>query len=106
MVDLIAARLAQFAPTTNLYRLADGRCVLVTVPDADLPMPPGLAAVLGAVSIDTTAPSPTEVFLADEHGALVDADGDPANGLTPILRCAPGTTHEQAIAELLEAESP
>lgn len=100
MTNLIAEALPQFAPTTNLYRLDDGRHVLVTVPVDDMPVPEGVLPIVSGFKVAKTEPGPTEVFLADEHGVPIDADGDPANGMTPLLRCAPGTAHEQALEEL------
>ena len=100
MTDLIAESLPQFAPTTNLYRLDDGRHVLVTVPADDQPLPAGVLPIVSGFKVAKTEPGPTEVFLADEHGVPIDADGDPANGMTPLLRLPPGTTHEQALEEL------
>ena len=40
----------------------------------------------------------THVFLCDADGVAIDADGDPANGLTPLLELPPGTTFEEACA--------
>lgn len=105
MADLIAAALAQFAPTTNLYQLDDGRHVLVTVPFDAMPLPAEVLPIVSGFKVARVEPAPTEVFLADEYGTPIDADGDPANGMTPLLRCAPGTTHEQALAELAEREA-
>ncbi len=99
-MELISEGLVQFAPTTNLYRLDDGRHVLVTVPADDMPVTEGALPIVSGFKVAKVEPGPTEVFLADEHGVPIDADGDPANGLTPLLRCAPGTTHEQALEEL------
>ena len=100
MADLISAALPQFAPTTNLYLLADGRYVLVTVPVDDMPVTEGVLPIVSGFKVAKTEPGQTEVFLADEHGVPIDADGDPANGLTALLRLPPGTTHEQALEEL------
>ena len=105
MAETLATALSQFAPTTHHYRLDDGRCVLVTVPDDDMPVPEGVLPIVSGIKVSKTEPAPTEVFLADDRGTPIDADGDPANGLTPLLRCAPGTTHEQALAELAEREA-
>lgn len=87
----------QFCPVTNLYRLVDGRCVLITVKSG--PVIAGLAEAL-QVPLAPLAAAPTEVFLADEDGTLIDADGDPANGMTALVRLPPGTTHEEALAAL------
>lgn len=104
MAELITAALPQFAPQTNHYRLDDGRHVLVTRAADDLPVPEALAPVLGAIKVERTEPAPVEVFLCDENATLIDADGDPANGMTPLLRLDPGTTFDEAIAAA-EAES-
>jgi hypothetical protein len=96
--EFVSSDLPQFAPTSHLYRLDDGRYVLVIVPDGKLPLPPDFSAVVtGTSAID---PAPTEVFLCDEHAVLVDADGDPTNGLTALAAFPPGTTHEQALEAL------
>ncbi|UQE73828.1 hypothetical protein MYK68_15840 [Gordonia sp. PP30] len=100
MTELIAESLPQFAPATNLYRLGDGRYVLVTVPADAMPVPEGVLPIVSGFKVARVEPAPTEVFLADEYGTPIDADGDPANGMTPLLRCAPGTTHEEALAQL------
>lgn len=100
MAELIASALSQFAPTTHHYRLDDGRHVLVTVPAGDMPLPGEVLPIVSGFKVARVDPAPTEVFLADESGAVIDADGDPTNGMTPLLRCAPGTTHEEALAQL------
>lgn len=41
----------------------------------------------------------TEVFLCDETGVAIDADNNPANGLTPLLVCDVGTSHEDACTQ-------
>lgn len=101
MHELIQESLPQFAASTNHYRLADGRYVLVTVPEVEQPLPHELIPVLGRVSVTAIVPAPTEVFLADANARPVDSDGDPTNGLTPLLRLSPGTTHEQALDVLV-----
>lgn len=96
MAELIAENLTHLCPQTNLYRLSGGQHVLVTVPDTerldDIPFIPGMP---GAVKFETP-PTPTDVFLADEYGRPVDADGDPTNGLTALLRLAGGTGFDVA----------
>lgn len=96
----VSEGLSTFAPVTNHYRLDDGRYVLVTVPDDVLPVPAGLA-MLSAVKVDQVLQGRTEVFLADENGTVIDADGDPANGMTPLAVFPPGTTHVDALAAFL-----
>lgn len=107
MPILISENLAQFAPITNFYRLEDGRHVLITVPHEaglDRAMEQVEAAIplgmLPALKVASSVRMPTEIFLADADAVPIDADGDPTNGLTPLLRCEPGTTHAQALAAL------
>ena len=72
--------LPHWVPHTRLYRHEEsGRHIAVSV-------------------IDFYDATGTEVFLCDEQGVAIDADGDPANGLTPLLELPPGTTFEQACA--------
>ena len=97
MATLIEDGLVQYAPATNLYQLPDGRYVLVTVPDNNPPLPPALAVALAGVKVDRVIEGPTEIFLSDESGVVLDGDGDPANGMTPIARYPAGTTHEEAL---------
>ncbi len=97
MAELLTRALPQYAPTTNHYRLDDGRHVLVTRAAEALPVPPGLAAILGAVRVDKTDPAPVEVFLCDENAVLIDADGDPTNGMTALLSLPAGTDFDAAI---------
>ena len=103
MAELLARALPQYAPTTNLYRLDDGRHILVTRAAEVLPVPPGLAAILGAVKVDKTDPAPVEVFLCDADARLIDADGDPTNGMTALLQLDPGTTFDEAVEAAKEA---
>ena len=100
MTDLISEALPQFAPTTNHYRLDDGRHVLVTAPADEMPLPPGVLPIVSGFKVAHVEPAPTEVFLCDENAVPIDADGDPTNGLTPLLRLPAGTTHEQALDAL------
>lgn len=98
MAELIAVALPQYAPTTNHYRLDDGRHILVTRAAEVLPVPPGLAAILGAVKVDKADPAPVEVFLCDADARLIDADGDPTNGMTALLSLDPATSFDEAVA--------
>lgn len=101
-------RLDHFAPESRLYQLADGRHVIVTVPHTVQPLPREVWQDLGVQSLTDLASqtreviSPTEVYLADEHGVPVDADGDPTNGLTALAQFETGTTFEQALAAIEE----
>ena len=97
VAELIAEALPQFAPQTNLYRLDSGQHILVTRIVGELPLPPVLAGAMSGVPIGVTEPIPTEVFLCDENARLIDADGDPTNGMTALLRLAGGTTFDDAV---------
>lgn len=69
-----------WAPVTKLYRLSGGQHVAITV-------------------LDFFTACGTEVFLCDERGVAIDADGDGSNGLTPILRLPAGTSYDVALQE-------
>ncbi len=97
MAELIAEALVQFAPTSNLYRLGGGQYVVITRPDPVQPVPEALAALIGAVKIGHVESSPTEVFLCDEDARLIDADGDPTNGMTALLSLPAGTGFDEAV---------
>lgn len=71
------AELSGWVPVTRLYRHESGQHIAVSV-------------------IDFWTATGTEVFLCDEQGIAVDADSDPANGLTPILVMPAGTSFEEA----------
>lgn len=75
------ADLPGWVPDTRLYRLDDDRYLAVSV-------------------IDYYTATGTEVFLCDERGQPIDADGNPANGLTPLATFPPGTSHADALTQL------
>lgn len=81
MIDL--GDLPGWCPSTRLFRAPDGQHY----------------AVLCA---DFFTAQHTEVFLADEHGVAIDADGDPANGLTALVRWDEQMDHETAVARLTD----
>ena len=105
MTTLVREAMSRYAPTTNLYLLDDGRHVLITVPEQHMPVPRDLAVVIDRIRVDDYEAGPTVVYLADERGRVVDADGDPANGMTPLHVLDPGTDFEQALAYIAEQES-
>lgn len=91
-------------PTTKLYRLADGSHLAVLAVDAG-------AVIMGVPVSLSHIHAEVSVFYADENGTLLDADGDPLNGLTPYASTDPETeatiafdaevsTHESALAAL------
>lgn len=102
-------------PTSNLYGIGepddDGRYEqyrLVTVKTiSGLAM---LAQVQGIPVSLSHAPVGVDVFLSDDRGMVIDYDGDPANGLTPILSTNPRSfamaidpslrTHDDALEAL------
>lgn len=98
VVTLVSEQLPQFCPTTNFYAADDGTYLLVTVPRFDVPA--SIEAATGIVMPISVTHLPThaDVFLADENAVVLDADGDPANGLTPIARVEDCDTFEAALS--------
>ncbi|SLG32523.1 DUF7572 family protein [Mycobacteroides abscessus] len=82
--ELVTPMLPQFCPTTNHYRCSDGRYLLVTV--ATLDSLATLRKTLGIVVplAKSQLPRRAEIFLADADAVVLDADENPANGLTPL----------------------
>lgn len=105
---LLAENLPQFCPCTNHYQCSDGRFLLVTYPRLDvlgtlanLEIMSGVLSELGLADVPISIshqPPNTEVFLADADAVVLDADGDPSNGMTPLLVCDGPVT----VAEALE----
>jgi len=97
---LVAENLPQFCPTTNLYRCSDGRYLLVTVQTVDgadlFESATGVRIPVARSHVSAGA----EVFLSDDAGVVLDADGDPSNGMTPIARVAGAASHETALQHL------
>jgi len=96
---LVAEGLSRFCPVTNLYACSDGRHVLVTV-KSPIDVAGSVEDLLGlTIPISRShAPKGTEVFLSDARGRVLDADGDPANGMTPLAKLDNGTSFEAALA--------
>lgn len=69
-------------PTTKLYRLDDGQHLAVLVVDAG-------AVIMGVPMSLSHIHAEVSVFHSDENGTLLDADGDPLNGLTPYASTDP-----------------
>lgn len=95
---LVAANLPQFCPATHHYLLPDGRHVLVTVAAIDAP------ATLSAFGIRvpiarSQLPKGATIFLCDEAATILDADGNPANGMTPLAHFDVDN-HEEALMAL------
>lgn len=85
---LVAEALPQYCPTTNLYACSDGRHLLITI--ATLDVAGTLNATLGIIVriSESHLPTGADVFLSDESATVLDADGDPSNGMTPIAHLA------------------
>ena len=107
---LVQENLSHFCPVTNFYATSDGKHLLVTYPRLDvlgtLAGLSGMSETLRAIGL---ADVPirrshiglrTEVFLADENAVVLDADGNPANGMTPLLRCESAIPSADALAQL------
>ena len=97
---LVGEALSQYAPRTDHYACSDGTYLLVHM-WAEVP-PPDLVDANGApvVLLPSHEPRNTEVFLADENAVVLDADGNPANGMTPLLRCDGPVPAAEALAQL------
>ena len=106
---LVGENLSQFCPVTNHYRCSDERYLLVTYPRLDVLADIAGEALAQALKVLGLAEGPqslshqprnTEVFLADENAVVLDADGDPANGMTPLLVCDGAVPVADALAQL------
>lgn len=100
--ELVTANLPQFCPVTNHYLCTggehDGQYLLVTVVSMDAPATLelfGIAIPISAVQL----PTAVDVFLADEFATVLDSDGDPSNGMTPLASYEVDT-HAAALAAL------
>lgn len=82
--ELLDSDCSWMPPTTWHVRGADGIYLLVTVLDLARGLPGVVADILNL-------PTGVLVFLADSSGRAVDADGDPANGMTPLYSLDDGT---------------
>ena len=113
MIDAILVREndTRYCPVTNHYRCADGRHLLVTYPRMDvlgtIAGLPGIRETLEAVGIQFGPHSHhqaeqlvTEVFFADENGCVIDADGDPANGMTALYRADTAIPIHEALSAI------
>ena len=96
---LVAAHLPQFCPVTHHYQCSDGKWLLVTV--ARMDTIETLSEFLGVriPILKAQLPEGVDVFLSNEIAEVVDADGDPTNGMT-ALATFNVETHEQALVML------
>ncbi len=81
---LVGFNLPQFCPVTNHYQCSDGRWLLVTIPSMDVPETVNYFLGVRMPVAEVQLPSGADVFLSDELANVLDADGDPANGMTPL----------------------
>lgn len=90
--------LTGFYPITNLYSTSDGKWFLVTVKTTRSVAI--LAEMTGTPISLSHASRGVEVFLSNASGVVIDYDGDPANGLTPIISTDSGSFASTIIPEL------
>lgn len=107
---LMSENMGGWAPGTRHYRTPDGTNLAVeapTIPQGQ-GIPAGAEPMIDALLIRLgtsrsalkVVARPTVVFLCDEHGQPVDADANDRDPLTPLRVFPPGTTHDEALAEL------
>ncbi|MEX7470193.1 hypothetical protein AB4Z39_10820 [Mycobacterium adipatum] len=96
---LTAANLSQFCPVTNHYQCSDGRWLLVTIASMDVPETVSYFLGVRVPIAEVHLPVGADVFLSDENATVLDADGDPANGMTPLATFNVNT-HAAALAAL------
>lgn len=86
---LVGQGLSRYCPTTNHYYCGDGPdgiFLLVTIARYDVP---GSIETLTGIKLPINVvqlPTHADVFLSDADANVLDADGDPANGMTPLVR--------------------
>lgn len=98
---LLDTDMSTWAPGTRHYRCDDGRHFAVTVdpgflPDVHAEQVNRLLDTIGVApsgsGVHNVVRQPTVVLACDQDGAASD--------LTPIQRCAPGTSHADALASM------
>ncbi|QGJ92018.1 hypothetical protein SEA_KEELAN_54 [Gordonia phage Keelan] len=108
-VQVIEKNMPGKCPVSNLYKVDDGTYLVVTVLN-----PYALRGIFaemnGTTQLSHIQPS-VEVFLCDERGMFIDADGNIENGLNALASTDPNSvavhllpsdvqTHEDALLEL------
>ena len=88
--DLMNSDCVWMPPTTWHLKTEDGY-LLVTALRLERSAAPGIP------TSRVNLPKGVLVFLADERGNPVDADGDPLNGMTPLLQLDEGN-HEDGLS--------
>ncbi|SDT85391.1 DUF7572 family protein [Gordonia westfalica] len=96
---LVAEALPHMPPITNLYSTEDGFLLVLVVEVPD--MTSILTSMECRFRLAVASETDVSVFLSDERGQVIDYDGDPANGLTPIL-----STDSKSFAMTINPTSP
>lgn len=99
---LLEFGVGRYCPVTNHYSCDDGTYLLITVNQLQIENVAkrlGLAAS-GPIRKSQVRGQNTDVFLSNERGDVIDADDNPANGMTPVHVYPPGTSHEEALAAM------
>ncbi|MCV7255699.1 hypothetical protein H7J86_26390 [Mycobacterium hackensackense] len=94
---LLTENLSQFCPITNHYACSDGTFLLVTVPAMDSVGSLEMFGVKVPISV-SHLPTTVDVYLSDEDQNVLDADGDLANGMTPLAQFDVDTCPDHAAA--------
>ncbi|MEU9805017.1 hypothetical protein [Mycobacterium sp. NPDC050853] len=100
---LVVENLRQFCPITNHYKCTDGErvwYVLVTVQSLDSAGTLNEILGLDLPVAKSHLAQHADVFLADENAVVIDADGNPANGMTALATIPSCDTHSGVLAEL------
>ncbi|SCX06042.1 hypothetical protein [Mycolicibacterium fluoranthenivorans] len=95
---LVTENVSHFCPVTNFYECSDGRYLLVTIPRLSADMVHNMLGVRVPI-VQMHLPDAADVFWADADAVVLDADGDPSNGMTPLVS-VPGC---EVFAEALAA---
>lgn len=95
---VVQERVSHFCPTTNFYATSDGRHLLVTVPRVDVARSVEATTGLTIPISVSHLPTHADVFLADADANVLDADGDLANGMTPLVRVHDCDSFEAALS--------
>ncbi|MCV7358469.1 DUF7572 family protein [Mycolicibacterium fluoranthenivorans] len=95
---LVTENVSHFCPMTNFYQCSDGTYLLVTIPRLSTDMVHEMLGVRVPI-VQLHLPDTADVFRADADAVVLDADGDPSNGMTPLVS-VPGC---EVFAEALAA---
>ena len=96
---LVAENVSHFPPVTNFYECSNGLYLLVAVASLEMPDTVELFGVR-LPGAQVRMPTAVAVFLSDAEQNVLDADGDPSNGMTPLATPPNVETHAAALAAL------